>query len=363
MSKRVLIIPGLLDPLGESLLAEHPPGLAKAAVQGRVLALAASGSEVTLEAAWIGLDPAEHPISEGPLVVAAFGADPPEGSVHFHVSIVSVVDGCVKSLPYDVSDEDAASIVQAAKRLETSTLTLVEGQGASHGLVWERGSLDLGTTSPDRAEGQTYRSVLPQGDGEPALRRFIDDSVNLLGDLELNHRRLDDELPPLNCLWPWGHGMRPTLPNLWLSRGARASVESRSLRLAGLARLAGYHHGRVRDFGRGTAVKLKRLADLDPEVAIIVIEEIEAFRNRGLLEESAWMIQEIDRTLVRGWLDAPDDAPVDVLIVAPGRHGGLALRFSSRYREEGSLPFDERTLHEKLPAMNVHDVVASFLEP
>lgn len=326
------------------------------------MALTATDEEVTPEAAWIGLDPSSNRIAQGPLVVAAFGADPPEGSVHFHLSIMSVVDGCVLSLPYDVSDQDVAAILGVAKRLETSTLTLVEGFGTNHGLVWEGGSLDLGTTPPDEADGASYRSALPQGDGEPILRRFIDDSVNLLGDLELNRIRQDDELPPLNCLWPWGHGMRPSLPNLWLARGDRVHVESRSLRLAGLARLAGYRHGRVRDFGRGTSIKLGWLAGLSDEVAIIAIEEIEAFRAQGMLEEADWLVQEIDRQFVTPWLDAPDGAPVDALVVAPGPDGGLALRFSSQHREEGLLPFDERALHEKLPTMAVHDVVASFLE-
>lgn len=361
MPKRVLIIPGLFDPLGDSLLSERPTGLSKAADRGRVMALAATGEEVTPEAAWIGLDPSTHRIAEGPLVVASFGADPPEGSVHFHLSIMSVVDGCVRATAYDVSDEDAATILEVSKRLQTSSLTIVKGLGGSHGLVWEKGSLDLGTMAPAQADGSGYRASLPQGDGEPILRRFIDDSVNLLGELELNRIRQDDDLPPLNCLWPWGHGMRTPLPNLWLSRGVRAHVESRSIRLAGLSRLGGYRHGPVRDFGRGTAVRLERLADRSDEVVVIAIEEIELFRRHGMLEEAAWLVNEIDRTLVARWLDAPDEAPIDVLIVAPGPHGGLAMRFGSQHREEGLLPFDERALHERLPTTDVHDVVASFL--
>ncbi|MFX6823313.1 hypothetical protein ABTH33_20400, partial [Acinetobacter baumannii] len=79
-------------------------------------------------------------------------------------------------------------------------LTPVFGPRLTHGLVWEEGSLDLGTRTPP--VGESVHTGLPEGDGERLLRQLIDDSVNLFSELELNRRRMDEGKSPFNLLWP-----------------------------------------------------------------------------------------------------------------------------------------------------------------
>ena len=114
------------------------------------------------------------------------------------------------------------------------------------------------------------KDVLPEGDNEPALRRFIDDSINLLSELEFNAERLDKGLLPVNLLWPWGQGIRTDVPNLALMRGAPATVLSDSLRLEGVARLAGYRPLGRSWLGNGMNAKWKDIASKFGDTTILV---------------------------------------------------------------------------------------------
>src|SRR5579862_1991404 len=208
------------------------------------------------------------------------------------------------------------------KRLDTRTLTTVTGEGLNHALVWE-GLGDLMTRSPAEATGQPLKSVLPEGDAEPILRRFIDDSVNVLAELEMNLRRADEGLPRFDLLWPWGHGTRVAVPNLALRRGEPARVESSSLRLAGLSRLAGYRHGDRRWLRSGLNLDLSGLASLalrEPSL-VVLIEAPAELRDKGLLEELEWFVRQLDELLLGPLFEAVLRGPRRVALLAPSGLG------------------------------------------
>lgn len=357
MRKRILIIPGWLDPDGNSVVGGQLKGLHSLASHGEVFRLNPPRPKTrTPEAALLGLDPDSVDLADGPLIVSALAADPPPKSVHFHLSLMSLVDGKL-SLPEHVpSAEERRHLLGLGRRLNTRRLTVLEGDGLDHGLVWEEGSIEMGTTPP--AEGLDYGGSLPEGDGETILRRFIDDSINLLDETELNHRRRGEELAPLNCLWPWGQGYRNEVPNLALRRGEPVAVESSSLRLQGLTRLAGYQHGARHTFGKGTSVRLPRLAKLYAQTALIVLDSIQEFRDQGQLEEAAWLTHEIDRELLSPWSAPKVDDPLMVTLLAPGPAGGLGLTFRSDSPMDSGMPFDERLLDDRgLALMDLSDAV------
>lgn len=311
---------------------------------------------LTPEAAWLGLDPRKVRLAQGPLTVAALGFEPPDRSVQFHLSLMSFDGDCPRICPFEIPEDDLRAVFDAARRLDTKALTLIEGEDRDHALVWERGSIDLRTRTPQEADGKPMPSVLPEGDGEPVLRRFIDDSVNLLSEQEFNMRRLEEGLPPLNLLWPWGQGFRTEVPNLALIRGEPANVESASMRMAGLTRMARYRHGDRKAFGKGTNIQLERLAKaaLGGGLTIVVLDQIGDFRSQGKLEEAEWLSREIDRRLLGPLLDASLREPTRIFIAAPSCDGtgsdepsGLSLRVETGTRPANSVPFDERALEER----------------
>jgi 2,3-bisphosphoglycerate-independent phosphoglycerate mutase len=260
---------------------------------------------------------------------------------------MSFDDGVAAEIPFEITVEDQRLLFSEAKRLNTPNLTIVEGESLDHGLVWEALG-DLGTTPAAEVGGKEIKGCLPEGDGEPVFRRFIDDSTNLLSSLPLNEERLDQGLPPINLLWPWGHGVRKPVPNLAIRRGEPALILSASLRLAGLARLAGFRHGGRASFGRGTNTRFEAIRGemKGSGAAIIVIEASGEFVSNGKDEELNWLAKELDEKLIQPLLDDALTSKGRICLVCPSDKEGIGLTFETGMRVEGIVPFDERALEE-----------------
>lgn len=348
MRRLVVHFPGLTSVDGESVLRNPPPELKAIAERSRIDRVAEPPRLETPEALMLGLNPRDGQMRQGPLTIAALGADPPPRSTHFHVSVGTLDGDVVKATSEALSVYEAAVIRAAGKRLDTRDLTFVEGFDGDHGLVWERTG-DLGTTALDRA--LSFGADRPEGDGEPLLRRWIDDSVNILAEHPMNLERIEEGKPPLNILWPWGHGVRQAVPNLFLRRGERAHVESGSLRLAGLSRLAGYTHGSVQAFGQETRVAFGAVARsvMRNEVTIVVFDAT-AMRRDGRIEELDWFLREFDRE----FLGAVATEPLRLTMLTDG----LALRYDSDLEAKPKAPFDERAFDEsKLAPIDIATLV------
>jgi hypothetical protein len=331
-------------------------------------------ASLTPEAAWLGLSPHSLALQEGPLMVSALGADPPDGSVHFHLSLLSYQNEEAVAPTVTAKPEDLRIVLEAAKKLQGKKLTIVEGEGYEHGLVWEDGSLDLGTVSKGGVEGKPLTGLLPEGDGEPLLRRLIDDSINLLSSLPLNRERAEEGLPMLNLLWPWGPGMRVATPNLALRRGEVGHVQSSSLRLQGLTRLVGYRHGDRAAFGRGLKISMANVlsASRVKSPLVVVIDSFSELRGLERMEEMGWLTRELDSKLFAPLWELGQNEPLSLTVLAPGGYTGrapvsasetgLALSFDSKQARQNNVPFDERALEERTLALqDPWEVVASAL--
>lgn len=314
------------------------------------------------EAEILGLNPDAYPVAEGPLTVSSLGFDPPTRSVQFRVSALTTDAGTVREPRTAATPEELEILGQVGKRLSTPTLTFLS-EGTVLALVWEPGSLELGTTPPTDLKGRSWKEILPEGDGETTLRRFIDDSVNLLHEQEFNLRRREEGLDPIDVLWPWGQGMPVELPNLPLARGRTANFASSSVRLDGLTRLARYRHAPRAALGRGTTLKFEWLVDWTKkhERSIAWITEPGDFRQAGGDEMHAqyeWILREMDARLIAPL--AEQQAPPVIAVLAPGRPG-LGFIYDPERPERARLPFDERALEEPEKAREFSDVMNALL--
>jgi 2,3-bisphosphoglycerate-independent phosphoglycerate mutase len=349
MRRVTIVVPGLVGgPEEESALRPLPEALQRVVEGASLSRLSPLPPSATPEAAYLALDPTSVQVAQGPLTVAALGHLPPDGSVHFHLSLCSVDgDGVLHSVDDAVPTENELDVVFAAvERLRTQSLTPLRGELTDHALVWESGSLDLLSTPIVEAFGGDAYARLPKGEGEPMLRRFIDDSINLLGALEINHVRREEGLPFLNCLWPWGQGFRPSLPNLPLRRGDVAHIVSGSMRLAGLCRMVGYAHGDRRAFGRGLQTNYDLVRDnaLSHRLSLAVVGSVQEMRSHGRTDEIAWNVERLSQTMIEPLLDQQE--PWELRIASPGNEAGLALTYKSQSPAENTLPFDERVLDD-----------------
>jgi 2,3-bisphosphoglycerate-independent phosphoglycerate mutase len=361
MRRTVILVPELAStPDGDSVLRQTLPALAKMVEAAKVFKIHPVSQLGTPEAQYLGMNEGEADMPQGPLTVAALGADPPTPSVHFHLSLLSLSDGQVRNITHFPSADEERQIWDILQQLNTRTLTLLRGEGVDHALVWEgRGEFE---THAPVADGLNLREHLPQGDAELPLRRMIDDSVNLLQDLELNQRRLDEGLAPINIAWPWGHGPRVAVPNLAILRGEPVVVESASMRLQGLSRLAGYRHEDRHRVGSGLETKFGAIASrcLGREASIVLIEGVEQLRESLQLEPLEWMARELDRALLTPLLEDVRRNQSQITLLAPGRHTGIGLTTSGP--TERPLPFDERILEEpNVPSKTLSEAVRQGL--
>lgn len=360
MKRLVVGFPGLsAGPDGESVLRSRLPGLEAMAEAGSVFRLAGDWDE----GSWLGMPPGDR--ADGPLLIAALGVDPPERSTQFWLTLGSINEEGLAADPGPI-DEGLETVTTEFARLATPKLIPVVGRGLDHGLVWEEGSLDLGVTPWKDVMGKQIGSAMPEGDGERMLRRFIEDSVNLLDGLEFNRRRLGEGLPPLNVLWPWGFGFRPTVPHLGLRRGAVATVFARSWTLSGLARLAGY----VTDRGRLTqgihVAELTWGRFLGCSTGVLVSPGSAEMRRIGRIEELAFEVELFDRSVAQPLWERRLEEPFELVVLAPGLSGehGLGLTISSAGGGSQGLPFDERVFDDpRCGLRRVSELVDRCLTP
>lgn len=299
----------------------------------------------------LGVRPDAFSIPEGVLTSSSFKVDPPERTVHFHLSLCSMSqDTGFGHSPPPPSQAEELELQTVLERLATSVFVPNWGSGLDHMLFWLDGSIDVGTTPPGHVKTDGLSSHLPEGDGEHLLRRFIDDSVNLLQETEANKRRAGEGVPELNVFWPWGQGLTPRLPNLALRRGETVRFESRERRLAGLVRLFGYEHGALSDFGRPFVPDWKRLLNVveNRAASVLVFGHIGEALARQRFDDAGQMLQELDDEFVsRIALQRPIRLSLFALPDDPKTSPSLSAVYDSEIHHTVALPFDERVFDDR----------------
>ncbi len=366
MRRLAMVVPGLFRGAGDSPLSGLDQGPWRWLIERSTIQKVRSLREyATPEWSVLGVDPEGKRIPGGPILISAMKLEPPPRDVLFQLTLMSLNEGAVGRVQFMPSESEIKAIGQEVKKLETSALRIAWWNQLDHGLVWADGSLDLGVKSPDEAQGKALTEVLPEGDGEPLLRRFIDDSVNLLSDLELNHIRREEGQPELNLLWPWDFGFRPETPNLALRRGEVRRVISSEWRVTGLTRWIGDQAVLSDSFRQGLhpnwAAIANELADLSAPTSVWV-HEIASLRQQNRIDEIEYSVDKLATELLDPLLSSPDN-PISLAIIAPGREGaGLSLAYQSWNPTSNSAPFDERALEERrLPEGTVWAAVESTL--
>ena len=373
MRNVVLILEGLLGSEAEPSVLRDRTGFIRRLPEIASLHRGVLPTDVeTPEAAFLGMSPREVRLAQGPLTVAAFGAEPPERSTHFHVSVMSVVGGTI----YEPDSERPSADLQnrlatTFESLKSKLLTVVPGRDWDHGLVWEKWGDHL-LHSPSQVSDKALESVLPEGDAERDLRRFIDDSINILTECDENRRRVDDGLRPINWLWPWGAGIRERVPKMALRFGSPVKVFTDSLRTEGLARLAGLRVDGKPIVGSGLRTQwdtLRRRIEAEPD-SIVILAGAKELRRIGDFDALDYFAREVEKQLLE---------PLEETWRTERSKGGLpgfvflatgleeANKSDSAYAlvadlagsPEQSVPFDERVLGE--PKVRRSDVSQTVL--
>ncbi len=280
-------------------------------------------------------------LNQGPLTVAALGMNPPDGSLQFHVSLVSLAGNSVAMPPALPTKLESNQIRQQMARLNTKNLTVVFGEGFDHALVSER-TLEIRTSRPSELIEKGIDASAPEGDGEKEIRRFIDDSVNLLAEQEFNARRIDLGVAPINLCWPWGQGHRIPVPNRALAVGYPWRIFARSLSNRGLAKLSGFRPERMATFSDVNIPAL--LNELKSEPKSMAIFD---FGDLALSEEGTERFHAKLGELVDPLLEWHIDSGLPLCFVATNDERQGLVSVCVKLNERDHFPFDERSLTEK----------------
>lgn len=284
-------------------------------------------------------------LDQGPLTVAALGWNPPEGSVHFHVSLLSWNENSVLGQIPPPTEAEFRIIEEQIARLNSRKLTVLTGEGLDHAMVFEK-RIELSTVPPSGICKLGFIASRPDGDGEAEIHRFIDDSLNILAEQEFNVRRMDLGVPPINLCWPWGQGERQSVPNRALALRYPIKVLARSLALRGLAKLSGFRPERLsnslqldKDLVLDTIRNEPRsLVVLDCGLQPVNEDDFECFKEYAA---------EIGSKIVEPLLDwrLENQKSLTFVVTNSSNEGLVALGVKENERD--MFPFDERSLLEK----------------
>lgn len=317
--------------------------------------------------ALLGYDPTRYYTGRGPIEASAMEIPMEAKDVAFRCSLIST-DG-ETLLDYSaghISTEEAKPLIALAnQKLGTQSIRLFPGVSYRHILRWSNGPVEVKTHPPHECMGKLIKEILPVGEGETAIRQFMDDSLNLLNDIEFNRKRRDAGKPPANMFWLWSPGRVPQLPTFQKKYGMTGAVISAVDVVRGLGRLTGLEivsvPGATGYFDTNYVGKAKHAVQAlhRHNFVWVHVESPDEAGHAGSIEEKIRAIERFDKEVVgtilaemKGFDDfrilcAPDhQTPVSTRGHAVGAVPFLLYDSSKVLRKGGMLPYDERALHE-----------------
>ncbi len=224
--------------------------LAKTATVGLIKTVADGlkpGSDVA-NLSVLGYNPDDSYTGRSPLEAGSIGIDMKETDVSFRANLVTLTDEPAYEdktiLDYcadDISTEDAEVLVKfLAEKLDNEEFKLYSGVSYRHCLIWDKGTLDVGTlTPPHDITGKPIKEYVPTHENAQKLYDLMKKSYELLKDHPLNLERVKKGLRPANSIWLWGEGVRANLMNFKEKFGVKASMISAVDLLKGIGKFSG----------------------------------------------------------------------------------------------------------------------------
>ena len=317
--------------------------------------------------ALLGYDPKKYYTGRGPVEAAAMGIPMETKDVAFRCSLITT-DGetLIDYSAGHIATEDSKPIIEYAnEKLGTRSMRLFPGVSYRHILRWTDGPVDVQTHPPHESMGKKLAEIYPVGDGDTKIKKFIEDSINLLDNHPYNRRMRDAGKPVANALWLWSPGRAPILPSFFQKRGMTGAVISAVDVVRGLGVLAGMEvvnvPGATGYFDTNYEGKALYAVDaLDKHDFVWVhVEAPDEAGHEGSIEEKIRAIEKIDHYVVGTIVDKMKDRNDFRLLCVPDHKTPVKRRghaigpvpyllYDSRKPLRGTnrYPYDERAVAE-----------------
>lgn len=196
----------------------------------------------------LGYDPKKYYTGRSPLEAGSIGIDMKPTDVSLRCNLVTlsdepnyqdktILDYCAD----DISTAEAKILVDfLAENLNSEEFSFYSGVSYRHCLIWNNGTLDLGTlTPPHDITGKPIKDYIPKHENAKKLYDLMVKSYDLLKNHPVNQERVKRGLRPANSIWLWGEGVRANLDNFHEKYGLKGSMISAVDLLKGIGKFSG----------------------------------------------------------------------------------------------------------------------------
>lgn len=196
----------------------------------------------------LGYDPSIYYSGRSPLEAGSIGIDMKPTDVSFRCNLVTlsdeesyadktILDYCAD----DISTEEAKVLIEyLAEHFNSDEFQLYSGVSYRHCLIWNNGTLDVGTlTPPHDITGKPIKEYIPSHPNAAKLYDMMVKSYDLLKDHPVNKAREARGKRPANSMWFWGEGVRKPLDSFENKYKLKGSMISAVDLLKGIGKFSG----------------------------------------------------------------------------------------------------------------------------
>lgn len=291
----------------------------------------------------LGYNPAKYYTGRSPIEAVAMGVKLEEKDVAFRCNLVTLSDvepyNSKKMIDYsagEVSTSEAREIIGVvSQRLGNEIYNFYPGVSYRHLMVW-RGGPDpncFNLTPPHDIAGKKIASYLPQGENSEVLLDFMESSAVFLPEHRVNKERLAKGLRPVNSIWLWGEGRKPSLDSFREKYGLEGTVISAVDLIKGLGILAGLEAadlpgatGTISTDFKGKAERALNELQSGRDFVFIHVEAPDEAGHQGELETKIKAIEEIDEKVVGEVMRGLEEFPEYGVMVLADHPTPLSLR-------------------------------------
>ena len=295
---------------GMDFLVQHGEiGLAQTVPQGMP-----PGSDVA-NLSLLGYPPEEKYTGRGPIEAASLRIPMRPEDVAFRCNLVTIKKINNELIMEDysaghISTEEARILIEDLNReLSNEKLELFCGKSYRHILLWRGGPEGLRTFPPHDLIGKSIYHAWMAYKVEPILREFLSQAIKVLEKHPVNQKRIKENKPPANALWPWGQGRMPLLEPFSEKWGLSGAVVAAVDLIKGLGVLAGLEIMEVEGAtgyldtnyeGKAlTAIEALKEGDF----VFLHVEAPDEASHQGSIDLKIKAIQDFDRYVVRTVLE------------------------------------------------------------
>lgn len=396
----VLLCDGMADLPREDLVGKTPMGtankpnmdrLAKVSEVGLVKTVIDTlkpGSDVA-NLSVLGYDPSVYYSGRSPLEAGSIGIDMKPTDISFRCNLVTLSDEeryedktMVDYCADDISTAEAAEIISfIQEKMGSSEFSFHSGVSYRHCLIWDHGTLDIGTlTPPHDITGKKITEYLGVNQNGEVLLEMMKRSYDMLKDHPVNIKRIEHGQRPANSLWFWGEGVRKDLMPFEKKYGLKGAMISAVDLLKGIGKFTEMEvinvpgaTGYIDTNFSGKAEAAINTLKGGNDFVYIHVEAPDECGHRFEIDNKVKSIELIDELILGPILKAFENEDIRILI-CPDHPTPLVLKthtnapvpyliYDSRKKAEGVEKFDEENAEKTGKFIQVgHTLMERFLE-